>query len=145
VFGACIEFGRPLLGIDPHEEDAEVHRAGRATLFKACAEVLLRGSSVRAPRTAARGCPVRVVPLFRKGAKVTKRDRARARRAISRRLRPTCKIRGGRTLRASLAARGDKPLTRIIGRRVGAPVARKSRTPAGDRRMRVKWTAKKKR
>jgi hypothetical protein len=130
--------------LDDRGENLVIPDEKRPTVFSACARLLLSGSppATAGGRVAASGCHVKVVPLFKKGTKVTKRRRARAVAAMKDQVRASCEAkRNGMAI--SLKARGKRAtLNRVTGKNIGAPLARYSNTPANDRRARVRWTAR---
>jgi len=124
------------------QREATITREGQVALFNACARLLLSQTTpTPRARPAASGCHATVIPLFKKGAKVTKRRRTRAVKAIKRRIQASCR-RKAKGMTVSLKARGKgAKLRSAIGRHVGAPLARKSNTPANGRRASVRWRA----
>jgi hypothetical protein len=117
-----------------------------AALNAACGKFILGqkfGANRRSSaRIAAEGCSAVFVPAFRKGTKVTKKRRARARAAARRQLRPSCKTTSAGVMRIAVKSRGGKPtLNRLLGKRVGSKVARlphRGTTPTG-KRLGVRW------
>jgi hypothetical protein len=94
-------------------------------------------------RSAADGCSAVFMPAFRKGTKVTKKRRARARAAAKRQLRLSCRTTSAGVRRITVKARRGRTLNRLLGRRVGSRVARLPRrgtTPTG-KRLGVRWQA----
>ncbi len=133
-------------GFSEFDDDGEyrIPSAKAPAVYNACARLLLSQSpqSPPKPRVAASGCDVVVVPLFEKGTNVTKRRRRRATAAIKDRVNASCdnKRKG---FVASLKARGKgATLNRVTGKKIGAPLARFSDTPANGRRASVRWTAR---
>ena len=124
------------------EREARLTREGQTALFNACARLLLSGMPSTGARPAASGCRATVAPLFKKGSRVTKRRRRQAVAAIRERVRASCRRRP-KGIAVTLRARGRRAtLNRVTGRRIGAPLARASTTPANGRRATVLWKAR---
>lgn len=140
LIGWCVVVHAPPLEIElTWDESAAIN----AALYKACARVLLGAEAPKpaSARAAARRCQVTVVPLFKKGTKVTKRRRKQAVAAIEERVKASCDAKRTGFV-ASLKARGKgATLNQVTGSKIGAPLARLSDTPANGLRASVRWKA----
>lgn len=142
-FSACLLFTAVVvIDKDENESTTDIQKYGA---IAACKRLLLDGvPAPSAQAAAAGGCRVAIVPVFKKGGKITRKRVARAKAAISRRLAASCSLGRGR-LDVKLVGKRKRPLAKLLARSPqAAAVRRLSATAVSARqpKLRVRWDAR---